>query len=256
MFVAERRHAPLKAPAHVPHVGSGWCARSGNVASARRWRRRAGGRRGTCRRPYSVVWQSAHAWLRSPTRRRTSAAPRQRRACLGLGVSTATGRPFEAILIEHGQAQLSPRSRRAAPARRLRHVHGEKVLDGHHAPVRRHVTRILRRHAAHRRRARRPRGSRRRPCPPGPAPSTSASASSARHHRRIVRRIEVVAEPDRPRPRERIALRVLLGAPAGPLQRLQIGHHVHDAPRAEDPAGAPRRHIVWGSTRADPRSCG
>ena len=119
-------------------------------------------------------------------------------------------------------------------------VHPEEVLEAHHAPVLRDDARIPRGHTAHRRLR---------------APRVTVGARlalrSARiperlrllgaDDRRVVGRVEVVAEARRAAPRERIAVGVLLGR-RRPVQRLQIRDEVDDLLRREDPLRAPRRH--------------
>ncbi len=175
-------------------------------------------------------------------------APRERRSRLGARDVDLHRQPVRRALHEHRHVEVVGRLARHHPAGRLRRVHLEKILEAHHAPVWLHELRILRCHAAHRARraglvavgARLARRAARGP---------ERLAVVGQHDRRVVRRIEVVAEPHRLAARERIAFPVLFGRHR-PLERLQIGDDVHDLLGAQDPCGSPRRHDRVREVRA------
>ena len=107
-------------------------------------------------------------------------------------------------------------------------------------PHARHVPRIARRHAAHRLVGAACVAVRARLAGRASLLPQRLGVLGAQHAG-IVRRIEVVAETDRPAARERIAVGVLLGHHRT-VQRLQIGDEMDQLLRREGALHAPRRH--------------
>ena len=165
---------------------------------------------------------------------------RDRRARLGARGVERHGEAVGGHLDAHGHRQVVRRLGRIRPPRRLGAVRLEEVLEAHHAPVDSHVLRVPRRDGPHRSlgAARVAVGAR---PPRRPLLLPRRLGVLGEEHGRVVRGIEVVAEPDRLLARERAPVGVRLRRKRPP-ERLEVGEEMGDLFGREDAVPAPRRH--------------
>ena len=120
---------------------------------------------------------------------------------------------------------------------------------------RRHVARIAGRHALHRRTAAPPAWQSAHALPDGPFSAQRSSAPSARTHRRIVRRVEIVAEADRPRRVAGLRSGFFSGG-SGPFWVVEECDDVRDVLGRQHAGRSPRRHEAARERRGAGRRSG